>query len=502
MPTKEKKPEKIIVVGAGVSGATAARQLAKQLNKEPSEITVLEIKDEVGGKLKTFHHPNHPELVTEFGAGVLTHNYPVIDVFKEKNLKTEMLLPTKYDTVDFYNEIKKHSLIGQFLYIADFAWQNVKFAKSVWDYNRACERLDEKPPQDQELPFAEYLTKHKLDKVATFLKFLWPGFGYGLFEDKNNYTFRVLNYMGYTTMLSIALGRGLLTIHGGYQQLVEKMLEGFNVKTSAQIQKIERDAAKFTVVYQQNNQTFELEGDLLVLACSPYFWKDLGMPLTASEQACVDNLAYYRYPTVICRVKGLNPEQLFFLDALEERGFGRPAFLFTRDNRKNLDEENDGRLCTIYINLPEGKNDFNLEPDSTWLKILEDELRKIPGVTDVAIDATHIWPDYNPSVPWETGIALQKEEAEHYLRTLHIGTYLPGSFETVGAASEYAIEAVNKWLNVHVSYLQSGLTSLRRAFEFFTAPNQKPAEGQPNQTSLEPEELRSRTELGAMQYRH
>lgn len=468
-----KKPEKIIVVGAGVSGATAANELAERLNIDPMNITVLESRDEVGGKLKTHHHPDNPKLVTEYGAGVLVHNYPVIDQFKKHGIALEKLLPTDYETVDIYNDIHHRSLLGKLSYVIDFAWQNVKFAHGVWTYNRAVDRLDPKPPPDQEMSLQDYFAKHHLDKVATFLKFLWPGFGYGPYHDPNNYAFKGFGYMGYTTMISIMAGN-LVAVHGGYQQLVEKMLQGFDVQTSASIQKITRDETGVKVDYRKDNKDFHLEADMLVLACSPYFWNELGMELTPDEQACVDQLSYYPYPVAVCSVKGMDPKQLFFLDALEEKGYGHAAFDFTRDNRKQFDETGDGRLCTIYINLPEGKTDYDLTPGSPYYEQLKEDLKNIPGVTDVKIDSTYIWPDYNPSVPWGTGINLQRDELNHHLNTLHIGAYLPGSFETVGAVSEYAIKAVDKWLGIKKSSLQTAAEHLRRTFEFFMLPRQKP----------------------------
>lgn len=552
-------PHKKIIVGAGVSGATAARELIKS-GVNPEDIIVLEINDYVGGKLKTYTSPVDPDLKTEYGAGVLVHNYPAIDVMHEKQMKLEKLIKADHSGLDFYKEIMKRPLLGKLTYALDFAWQQIKFAKHVWSYNQACTQLREKLPPDYELTFSEFADKKKLNKIACFIQFLVPGFGYGSLNDKNNYAYRILNYMGYTTIPSICM-QSLAAVHGGYQQLVENMLEGIDVKTKAQITKIDRKNGSVKVQYQHNGNKEEILGDTLILANSPYYWHDLNMNLSPAEQQCVDNFKYYRYPVAICRIEGLPPKQIFIPEAMKKEGFGHPAFLFTRDNRKETTEACDlvsvtdlpqknhlenlniqsktayvryrnqlywinqknnicveiplspeklgefdktlkpanacrrlskdemqkitaitqhsteGRLYTVYINLPEGQNNFSLEPGSKDRETIINDLKKLPGVKAVHIDDTIIWKDYNPSVPWNIGINLQKEERSHTNNTLHVGTYLPGSFETVAGAGQYAEKAVQHWQNIHQSKLQEAKINIKRALQFFALPKEKPYQG-------------------------
>lgn len=473
-----KKIEKVVIVGGGISGACAARELQKKLQIDPQNIIILEKNDYLGGKLKTFTHPLYPELKAEYGAGVYCEpNYGICDYMLEKGIAGEKLLPLKKSTVEFENEIKKRNILGKLAYMSKFNWQSMKFAANVWSYNQACKRMQDEPPKDQELCFKDFAEKRRLMVVATFLRFLIPGFGYGSEADANNYAFRILNYMGISTMPAIFFGGiigrdALVSVHGGYQQLVEKMLEGFNVKTSAQIQHIDRENDKATIYYTHKGKPEAVNADLLVLAASPYFWKDLGMTLTDEEKACVEQLTYYRYPVAICRIKGLGPQQEYVLSSLDKEGFGHPAFLFTRDNRNN---PADGRLFTVYINLPQGNNDFNLEDEKTRSTLIDD-IKKLEGVTDVEIEDTHIWPDYNPAVPWKTGINLQKKELNHTLNTLHVGTYLPGGFETVAGAEEYARKAVNRWCGIRETLLQENIRHFRRGFKFFRIPRCQPVD--------------------------
>lgn len=470
---------KKIIVGAGVSGATAARELVKS-GVDPKDIIVLEMNDYIGGKLKTYSSPTNPDLKTEYGAGVLVHNYPAIDVMHEKGIKLERLIDTDYTTLDMYKDVMSKSVVGMFTYALNFVWQQMKFGRYVWSYNQACNHLEDKLPADYELSFAQFADKKGLENVASFLQFLMPGFGYGSLDDKNNYAFHILNYMGYTTIPSIC-AQSLVAVHGGYQQLVEKMLEGIDVKTSAHIKEIERNNGAVKVQYEQNGKMNTVEGDMLVLANSPYYWKDLNMKLSPEEQKCVDNLTYYRYPVAICRIKGLPPKQIFIPEAIQKEGFGHAAFLFTRDNRKDPE---DGRLFTVYINLPQGANNFSLDPGSPDRETILNDLKKLPGVTEVHMDDATVWKDYNPCVPWSVGIDLQKEELKHANNTLHVGTYLPGSFETVAGAGSYAEKATQHWLKIHKSLLAEATINLRRTLQFFTLSRQKPYQDSDNDKKI------------------
>lgn len=469
------EPKKIIIVGAGISGATAANELAKTLDIPEENITLLESKGRVGGMLESIQHDQYPEITAEGGAGVAAINYKPLKVMAEKNIQLEKLLPVKLDTVQFYNDLMSKSLFGKMTYIADYLWQNVKFAKHVWQYNRAIAQEAPHPPVGQTLPFAAFAQKHHLDKFATNLDWLGPKFGYGPLSDANNYAYRYCNYMGYLTMFTASLPGGLAGIHGGYQQLVEKMLQGFDVRTSANITRIDRNEHGVYVTYEQEGKQFNLYGDMLVLATSPYHWEKLNMPLSPEEKECVDKLTYYPYPVAIVKVKGLKPENLFFLDEKDKNNYGRPAFLFTKDNRQNIPDD-DGRFCTVYINLPQGKTDFSLDENSPGRKTLVDTLLNIPGVTDVKIENTHIWPDYNPCVPYETGMKLRQTELKDSLRTVHVSTCFPGSFGTVRDAYDYAETRVRELFGQPKSVLQKTFEATKNAWQFFTLPRKKPVD--------------------------
>lgn len=462
--------KKVVIVGSGISGATAAKTLAASgMNKE--DIIILEKDNRTGGKLRTYSDKLNPQLKAEYGAGVMTSNYGIIDTLAEKNIQPEVLLATRKNTVEIMDDMSKLSLLGKAVYSAKFLWQSMKFASSVWSYNRAHANLQETLPADMEKPFSEYVKKNNMQQVATFLKFLVPGFGYGSYDDEKSYTYKILDYMGYTTIPGLGIDSGsLVAIHNGYQQVIEKTLENFDVQTSATINKIDRNDKSVKVSYTQNNQQYEIEADLLVVATSPANWNSLGMKLTCAEQQCVDQTTYFRYPVAICKLKGIPAEQIYVRDAIEKEGFGHAAFLFTRDNRTNPE---DGRLFTVYINIPRENKDYNLTPGGTEFKSLEEDLRKI-GATDVQILDSVIWEDYNPTLPYKTGVTLQKEEQHNATRTLHLGGYMPGSFETVAGNEQYARKTIEHYMHKTISLLAESYQNLKRTYTFFSLPRALP----------------------------
>lgn len=94
-------------------------------------------------------------------------------------------------------------------------------------------------------PFSEYCKLNNMSYLPVLLKPFVPGFGYGDLNFCPAYC--VLEYMGKVTMPDILLaeqliGRpSLLAIHGGFQLLMERIAEQFDVRTSASVSRIKRE---------------------------------------------------------------------------------------------------------------------------------------------------------------------------------------------------------------------------------------------------------------------
>jgi hypothetical protein len=277
--------------------------------------------------------------------------------------------------------------------------------------------------------------------------------------------------MGKVTMPDIFLaeqliGRpSLLAIHGGFQLLMEKIAEQFDVRVNATVAQIKREKDKVTVTYVHNGIEQTETADTLVLATSPRNWESLGLDLTEVEKNCIASLDYYRYPVAVYKIKGLPPQQYFFTKALEETGFGHLALITTRDNRSNPE---DGRLCTVYVNLPPNNKEFKFDHEA-----LKKELDSIPGVTEVTVVKDKIWEDYMSTLPWDLRLQLDKEQQR--TNTMYLGSYVLGSFEDVACVANKATDAMTEWYAPTKSYEEDfSWKNVHRAWQFFTSPTKSP----------------------------
>ncbi|HAU0773065.1 TPA: FAD-dependent oxidoreductase [Legionella pneumophila] len=464
-------PSKVIFIGAGPSGLFAARQLKEiaKLQNKTVECIFLEREPVVGGKCHTYSDAAHPELKTEWGAALVAPNYGVVlDALAEHGIEFEKVMPTASETIEIKQLFEKASSLEKIS-------MEMKLLGELWDFNSDYDvykkaKQNKKALPDKLLnPFSEYCKLNNMSYLPVLLKPFVPGFGYGDLNFCPAYC--VLEYMGKVTMPDILLadqliGRpSLLAIHGGFQLLMERIAEQFDVRTSASVSRIKREKNKVTVTYVRNGIEQTETADTLVLSTSPKNWKSLGLDLTEVENNCIESLDYYRYPVAVYKIKGLPPQQYFFTKALEERGFGHLALITTRDNRSNPE---DGRLCTVYVNLSPNNNEFKFDHEA-----LRKELESIPDVTEVTVVKDKIWEDYMSTLPWDLRLQLDKEQQR--TNTMYLGSYALGSFEDVACVANKATDAMTEWYAPTMRYEEDfSWKNMNRAWQFFTSPTKSP----------------------------
>lgn len=432
-------PSKVIVIGAGPSGLFAARrlyQIAKEQGKK-IEIVFLEREDVVGGKCHTYQDPIHPELRSEWGAGAVAPNYGVvIDAIKECKVDFEEMIHVEDNTVEIKKLYDGLTVRQKISFINTLRAEICAFNKDYDRYKAAVKNKTELRA-DLEYPFSEYCALHNMKYLPMAVKPFVPGFGYGAVSHIPTYS--VMEYLGKTTIPEILVvdnftsKPSLLAIHGGFQVLMEKMAEGYDVRLNSQVKQIKREPNKVMVNYMQNGKEHTETADHLILATSPKNWSSLGLDMTPVEKECVKELEYYRYPVAVYKIHGLPAHQYYFPAALEAKGFGHIALITSRDNRPN---PVDGRLCTIYVNLPPGANDFTFDHQQ-----MEKELKMIPGVTGVTVIKDKIWEDYMSTLPMRLRLALAKEQSRS--NTDSLGSFGLGGFEDVACVAELATNAMN-----------------------------------------------------------
>ncbi|TAL58735.1 MAG: protoporphyrinogen oxidase, partial [Legionella sp.] len=434
-------------------------QIAKEQGQS-IKIVILERESVVGGKCHTYKDPQHPELRTEEGAGAVAPNYGVvIDALNECGISYEKMISVDETTVEIKKIYDSLSGLEKFKFVKQLTAELCTFNKDYDRYQKAvAERTD--LPVNLQLPFAEYCRTNAMKYLPTIVKPFVPGFGYGAITECPTYS--VLAYLGKTTIPEILFvdnftkQPSLLAIHGGFQGLMEAIAQSFDVRLRAQITRIQRTSRKVSVSYMQDGIECVETGDTLVLATPPKSWPSLGLDMTEVERRCVANLDFYRYPVAVYKIKGLPQHQYYFPKGLEAEGFGHLALITTRDNRPNPP---DGRLCTVYVNLPPGDNNFKFDHAK-----LIDELKTIAGVTDVEVIEEKIWEDYLPSLDWQTRLDLAKEEEDG--STYHLGAYALGGFEDVACVAEVATKTMDTAFSAHLA--DNGfIRNLKRVYHFF-----------------------------------
>ena len=396
--------------------------------------------------------------VPELGAMVMTANYSTLDtVIKHQIEVTPVLRTAKKPLNEIIFKKSRPSLCDQITYAARFFWQHLQFAKHVWNYKNSYLHLEEKLPLGLDAPFDQFCENEKLDTIARLQKIWVPGMGYGDLE--HNVTYRVLNYMGYSTMLHLIFGsfisHCLLTVKEGYQTIIEKMAEGIPVELSTRIVEIIRNNQGVSLHYlNKYNELKTLKADYLVLSMSPYYWHTLNMPLTPIEKQCVSALKRTPYSTAIVDIEGYCGKQLFIPEALNAKGFGHVGFISTKGENR----------CVVYVNRDPSNDQFSLAEGSMGRKTMIEDLRKL-GYEKVNILKTEDWPDYNATIPWELGMSLEKQQGKNY--TLYVGTFRPTSFESVAAAEESSRTTIRHFLNLRAHPFHTTKEYLNRAYHFF-----------------------------------
>lgn len=463
----KKLPSKVIFIGAGPSALFAARkltQIAKE-QKEQIELVFLERDDQVGGKCRTYPESRHPDLKTELGAGAVAPNYGVvIDALIENGLSYETMVPMAQETVEIQEKYNSLSLTEKIVFVKELVSEMSTF-NSDYDVYQDAKQNKKQLHADLQLPFTEYCTLRGIKHLPLLTKPFVPGFGYGAITHCPTYS--VLEYLGKMTLPDLALVEhlfkqpSLLAIHGGFQLLMQQIASKFDVRLNANVTHIERESDNVTVHYEQNGIKYTETADTLVLATSPKNWPSLGMKLTDTEIKCVEQLEYYRYPVAVYKIKGLPPHQYYFPQGLDETGFGHLALITTRDNRKDPE---DGRFCTVYVNLPPNHNDFTFDHAA-----LIKELKTIEGVTEVEVIKEKIWEDYMSTLPWDVRLELDKEQQSG--NTIYLGSYVLGGFEDVVCVGNKATDTMSELFTPTPTFEENfSFKNIKRGIQFFTAP--------------------------------
>ncbi len=466
---------RVVIIGAGPSGIFAARgleKLAESQNKK-IEITIFEKENELGGKCNTY---KDGKLNTELGAILLSNSYvELIKAMEEHQIAKEEVLPFNDSSIEIKNIYNSKNIFGSIEMGIRLSLEIRKLNHDYEIYKKAKEALKDLP-EELKLPFSEYAKLHGMSYLPTMLEPFVPGFGYGALTDCPTYV--ILEYVTNSTLSRLLFqdflmkSSSVFTVREGFQSIMERVAKSFKyteIKLNANVTEIDRENEKVTVCYSQgkDGKKTEIECDHIILAVPPTSWEDINLDTNKLEKEALTHLNYYNYPVAVCKIKGYLPTQTYFPSALKRTGFNHVALITTKDHR---DDPEDGRLCTLYINLPPNTTEYHFDHD----EITADIKASVEGVTDVTFVKEKIWEGYLCTVPWD--IYLKFKKSQHENNTTYLSGFTAG-FETVVHCVNHAVAEMNALYNKQCNKENSHNpeNSTNKKFLFFTHDDIEPS---------------------------
>ena len=304
---------RVCVVGAGISGLTAAYHLNK---KGYSNVTVLEKADYLGGKCQTKICDEHP---FDLGGHEMLAGYTdVIAMGEEVNAPTRVSIPpVVYDSskrkyLNFsgsatasgkYTTMQVMWAATRYLWLVGVTFRN--FAKPSTGYKNM--------PAELTMNLEEWLKYRKLEAIKDILVFVIKVQGYGQFT--NTPACYLVKFMGFKNWLSLLLsGMGInkkwpRVFVYGMENLCDRLAATImDVRKSVKITRIERSEE-----YEKGPIRVSIEGvkeplyfDKLIVSI-PLEGTNLNfLDLEKSEKDLFSQFRSYRFYTNFTKIEGLD----------------------------------------------------------------------------------------------------------------------------------------------------------------------------------------------------
>lgn len=232
------KQQRVLVIGAGIAGITAARDL----KAAGYDVVVLEARPRVGGRIWTDCSLGTP---IDMGASWIhgSKSNPLSQLIKQYNIKT---IPSDIGSLYLYNQF--------FNLMSDTALRQ-KREQSYWYFRRAYKLAYR---QNRDTPVTEALERLIKDKAPEpdneqFLR--WRLLMSALSEGTS------LANLSTWNDASKRFGGQQLLLPQGYGQLIEKLVQGITILPGETVKHIRQSSKKITVETQNN----KYEGDFAVL---------------------------------------------------------------------------------------------------------------------------------------------------------------------------------------------------------------------------------------------
>ncbi|NMO89822.1 FAD-dependent oxidoreductase [Actinomycetospora sp. TBRC 11914] len=240
--------DRVAVVGAGVSGLTAAYVLQREC-----DVTLFEAEDRLGGHAHTHAVPTATGGTVNVDSGFIVHNeatYPhLIRLFGELGVATqdsEMSMSVR-DTATGLEYAGARGAAGLFAQRRNLANpRHLAMLAEVLRFHRAARRVLAEGDLDDEVTLGEFLRRHRFSRhfVDTFavpvVSAVWSSGAALSMQYPARYLFAFLANHG---LLSVGGSHQWRTVVGGSARYVERVVKGLSaVEVSTPVRAVVRDA--------------------------------------------------------------------------------------------------------------------------------------------------------------------------------------------------------------------------------------------------------------------
>ena len=367
--------ETVAVVGAGVSGLTAAYLLTPWY-----DVTLFEAEPRLGGHAHTHDLTDPAGRPLAIDTGFIVHNartYPLLRrLFAELGVRTQptemsMSISDPASGLEFAGGRGLTGIFAQGRRVVDPHF--LRLLTEVRRFHRRAAAYVERTGDDDLATFGQFLEAERFSPAfirlyaVPVVSCVWSCGGGSALSYPARYLFRFLDHHG---MLSVSGSPQWLTVTGGSRQYVDALAGRLDaVRTGLPVQAVHRHPDGVTVTVADGNA---LDFDRVVLATHADQALDLLTDATPAEKAVLGQFEYSRNETVLHTDTSLLPA--------------------TKNARAcwNYVVRRDAPLTTYWMNELQG-----LETDETYLVTLNESGAVDPAKVIARMDYEH--PIYTPA---------------------------------------------------------------------------------------------------------
>ncbi len=255
----------VLVIGAGISGLTAAYQL----KKHGYESIVLEARDNVGGRMATVDWEG---FKVDVGAKfVTTSDKTLLTMVEEIGLADQLVKETEGLTITIYRDGELHS--ANFLSLLSyFSWSGVSFKARLGMLKliphffkligfKDVYHLEKAPLPDSDQTFEDFFKQEISEEMFEY----WA---IPMFETMCSYDGNDVSRKAFLAMMAAYLNADSVTFQEGIGALPDALANRLNVETGARVQKVGLlpDGSGARVHYTQGGEEKTLNAPLVVVA--------------------------------------------------------------------------------------------------------------------------------------------------------------------------------------------------------------------------------------------